>query len=159
VATTCAPSVNHCVVDAAAPLACTTDADCQVDAATGFQLATTCLNGHCSVDSCLADSDCAANEVCACSATSGFSGGLACDSPNRCIPANCRVDSDCGAGGFCSPSNGSCGSIEGYYCHKPTDPCFDPATDCGCEGPAGGTCTYSPQVGSFVCAELTVCAG
>jgi hypothetical protein len=154
-ATACAPSSAHLpceIVDGGGGQACTTDADCAGDGS--YNPYSSCLRGHCGIDKCLSDSDCSSTEVCSCS--SAYYGGNACYHPNLCVPANCHVDSDCGSGGFCSPTAGVCGTVEGFYCHKPTDPCVVP-TDCG--GTSLSSCSYSTAVGAFCCSPTTVCAG
>lgn len=148
VATACAPSTRSPAVPDAGLLSCTTSADCAGDAAP-VTLFATCLHGQCSFDRCLADSDCDANEVCVCA--NDYYGGNAAYHPNVCVPANCHVDSDCGADGFCSPSRGTCGSYNGYYCHTAHDTCVDPTRDCADCGGAGATCVYTPTTGAFVC--------
>ena len=165
-ATACNVSVPNCLPSTDGGIsgqACSTSADCNPDAATSYNNAyTVCLHGHCAIDNCLADSDCAANEICSCSADAY--GGNACVHRNTCVPApQCHVDADCGAGGYCSPNIGYCGSVEGYYCHRPTDPCVDPTTDCTCPSNGGfsvpAACVYEPTVGKFLCAQASVCAG
>jgi hypothetical protein len=136
--------------------ACSTDADCAPDGSPSTPYAK-CLHGACGIDECLTDSDCATGTVCSCS--SAYYGGISCYHPNLCVPSNCHVDGDCGSGGFCSPSAGYCGVVEGFYCHKPTDPCFDETTDCACTGQPGfHACVYTPTIGAFVCGG-GVCAG
>jgi hypothetical protein len=72
------------------------------------------------------------------------------------VPANCRLDSDCGAGGYCSPSRGTCGTFQGFYCHTPADSCVDPTVDCA--GCGQNACTYSPATAAFACGS-SVCLG
>lgn len=131
------------------------DADCAQDGGT-YSPYSHCLHGQCGLDQCLADSDCSSTQVCSCS--SAYYGGNACYHPNLCVPADCHVDSDCGAGGFCSPTAGYCGVVEGFYCHKTTDACFDPSIDCSCAGPGNNACVYAPTVGAWVCGSA-ICAG
>jgi hypothetical protein len=150
-ATACSPNTSP-FSDAGGGGACATDADCG-DAGSFFSH---CLRGHCAIDYCLVDSDCAATEVCSCS--SAYYGGNVAVHPNLCVPSNCHVDTDCGAGGFCSPTAGYCGTVQGFYCHKLTDPCFNESTDCACTGTSFHSCVYSPVVGEFVCGG-SVCAG
>ena len=141
--------------DAGAGLACASDADCATPDGS-FTWFTHCLHGTCAADECLADSDCATDHLCVCSS----GGGNECFHANECVPADCHVDTDCGPGGFCTPSTGYCGSVLGFYCQKPTDPCVDPSVDCDCPGttflPA---CVYSPAGGDWVCGAAAVCAG
>ncbi len=151
VATACTPSTRSPAIPDAGLLSCTTDADCAVDGAANFF--NTCLHGQCSFDQCLTDADCGATEVCVCA--SDYYGGNAQYHANVCVPSNCRVDSDCGSGGYCSPSRGTCGSYQGFYCHTAGDSCVDPATDCAGCGSANA-CVYGPS--GFVCGS-TVCAG
>jgi hypothetical protein len=137
---------------------CSADGDCGAPDGS-FTWYTHCLRGKCAADACLADSDCASDQVCACS--SQYYGGNACFHPNVCVPANCHIDADCGPGGagFCASSAGYCGAIEGFYCQKPTDPCVDPSTDCHCPGVTVPACVYSPAGANWVCGQAAVCAG
>jgi hypothetical protein len=114
------------------------------------------LHGQCGLDQCIADSDCSSTQVCSCS--SAYYGGNGCYHANLCVPANCHVDSDCGAGGFCSPTAGYCGLVQGFYCHKATDACFDPTFDCSCASPVNGACIYAPTTGAWTCGS-GVCQG
>lgn len=111
-----------------------------------------CWQGQCTLDTCLTDSDCASGTVCVCGDT--FYGGNAAHG-NVCVTAACKTDSDCGTNGYCSPSIGYCGGIESFNCHTPKDTCTNPQTDCG---NCGNQCSYSPQVGHFVCVQV-ICAG
>jgi hypothetical protein len=140
----CNPAPGQFMPDAGAA-SCTTDADC--GGVAGSTL-TNCLRGICSYDQCLTDADCPSQHVCDCEASTGRL--------NFCVPADCHVDSDCAASGYCSPSRGRCGVIEGFYCHKPADPCVNPTTDCA--GCGGFACVYAPTVGYFVCGG-SVCNG
>jgi hypothetical protein len=153
-AATCAPSGPVSSLSDAGGVSCTSAADCNGDAATLNPLS--CIEGNCTYDECLADSDCPGGSLCLCGTDSG--GGLIRHN-NACVPADCHVDSDCGAGGYCSPSRGYCGEVSGYYCHGARDACVDPATDCLCPGaPAANSCVYAPQVGYWVCGQ-SVCMG
>ncbi|MGH7440564.1 MAG: hypothetical protein ACRENE_33150 [Polyangiaceae bacterium] len=159
-AATCSPSACGGASLDAAP-ACSTDLDCNPDSGVPSYTTARCLNGSCTLDTCFADRDCAANEVCLCAST--YYGGNACHT-NVCIPAQCHVDSDCGPGGYCVATIGYCGSPEGYYCTKPTDPCIDPSTDCSCKSSVNGlsapaACSYDAAVRQFVCAQRSTCAG
>jgi hypothetical protein len=106
----------------------------------------------CTYDTCQHDTDCPANELCACHGSPyTFNQG------NTCKPGNCRVDADCGAGGYCSPSyqTMSCGSLEGYFCHTPNDQCIDD-TDCpSSQGPA--VCVYSSTNSRWECHQEALC--
>ncbi len=119
-----------------------------------------CLQGSCTFDRCMSDSDCKTNEVCSCA--SAYYGGNGCH-VNVCVPATCHVDSDCGSGGYCSPNIGYCGTPQEYNCVKPYDPCIDPTSDCSCTGSFGGSvpaaCVYDPSVQEFVCGPAAICAG
>jgi hypothetical protein len=151
--TACAPSQQPPLPDGGLS-SCTSDADCAPDGGT-FSFYATCLQGTCSFDQCLTDSDCANGGVCGCS--SDYYGGNIAYHPNVCVPAQCHVDADCGAAGYCSPSRGYCGSYTGFYCHGSADTCVDPTADCaGC--PGAGACVYAPTVGAFVCG-LSACNG
>lgn len=150
------PAAIACAASNAPPtdggtISCTTDADCGSDG--GPWGSTTCLRGVCSFDHCLTDDDCGPNAACACSSNS-YGGNFAYHA-NICVPANCRIDADCGPAGFCSPSRGYCGTFQGFYCHQPTDSCFDPAYDCDS---CSNSCVYSPQAATFVCGRV-FCAG
>lgn len=125
---------------------CTSKTDC----ATDIYNPPSCLRGQCSPDECLTDADCAPNEVCDCNAHVQAPA----QSSNLCVPANCHVDADCGPGGFCSPTYVACGYLAGYYCHRPTDNCYN-NTDCAC----GQTCQYTPAAGAFSCTSPGLCAG
>jgi hypothetical protein len=140
--------------DAGADLACASDADCAAPDGS-FTWFTHCRHGTCAADECLADSDCATDHLCICSS----GGGKECFHANVCVPANCHVDTDCGPGGFCTPSAGYCGSVLGFYCQKPADPCVDPNVDCDCPGTTIPACVYSPAGGVWVCGAAGVCAG
>jgi hypothetical protein len=155
-ATACSHPTNFCGIDGGGGgQSCSTDADCTSDGAVGT-LYRYCVHGQCAPDQCVADSDCAATQVCSCS--SAYYGGNACYHPNLCVPANCHVDADCGPGGFCSPTAGYCGVVQGFYCHKASDACFDPAIDCACAGPPNNACVYAPTVGAWTCGS-NICAG
>jgi hypothetical protein len=137
--------------------ACTSDKSC-----------TAGTHGHCNVirggcacayDDCSKDSDCPANNVCACAATINMPGAS-----NGCVAGNCRVDADCGAGGYCSPSLGM-GCIpnlplQGYFCHTRADSCVNDQ-DCA-SPPAGpfriGHCEWHPEVSHWACTFVS-CAG
>jgi hypothetical protein len=155
-ATACTPSASHtaCATDGGGQ-SCTTDADCAQDGGT-YNPFSSCLHGQCGIDQCLVDADCASTQVCSCS--SEYYGGNSCYHPNLCVPADCHVDSDCGPDGFCSPTAGYCGLVQGFYCHKATDACFDPGIDCSCAGSIGGACVYAPTTGAWVCGS-SICAG
>lgn len=134
---------------ASAGASCTTASDCP--GSLSMSVPPTCFHGQCSLDRCLTDADCAANEICACMANfGGFFPHV-----NLCVPAACHVDADCGANGFCSPSRGYCGEVAGYYCHGSADTCIDETKDC----PGGQTCQYMPTIGGFTCAPPPICAG
>jgi hypothetical protein len=156
-ATACGPG-RSCGIDMdGGGQACSSDADCATPDGS-FSYFAHCLRGQCAADGCLADSDCATNQVCACSAQ--YYGGNACFHPNTCVPADCHVDADCGPGGFCTPSVGYCGTFEAYYCHRPTDPCRDPTVDCSCSvGTLPAACVYSPVSATWVCGQASVCNG
>jgi Cys-rich repeat protein len=153
-AVACSPSggLYTAGVDWAADAApsCNTSADC-ADAGAFAKL--TCLQGHCTPDECLADSDCASGMLCACN--SEISNGLRVWQ-NLCMATQCRLDSDCGTGEVCSPSNGSyCGGLQGFFCHTPSDTCLTNSDCCG----ATPTCAYQSAVGHWACQALSVCAG
>ncbi|HLK37468.1 MAG TPA: hypothetical protein VKU41_12000 [Polyangiaceae bacterium] len=148
-AAACGPSTG-CIPDAGGGQSCKTDTDCVHDGA--YDPFSHCLHGRCAIDQCLADSDCPSTQACSCSAN--YYGGNSCIHPNLCVPAACHVDADCGPDGFCSPTAGYCGLVEGFYCHKPSDPCFD-GTECG----LGGACVYTPAAGAFCCGAGAGCAG
>lgn len=143
----CKPSNQPPLPDGGVP-SCTTDADCTASSARNFY--STCFHGQCSFDQCLTDADCGSTGVCACS--SDYYGGNIAYHPNFCVPANCRLDSDCGAGGYCSPSRGSCGTFQGFYCHTPADSCVDATVDCA--SCSVNACVYSPAVASFICGSV-----
>ena len=132
-------------------VACTTDADCGDGGAVGGVItASHCLQGQCSPDDCLSDSDCPNNQACSCSpATRGYAGSTA----NRCIPGNCKTDADCAPGSYCSPSDDEGGPFygtHGYYCHSCADACTD---DTDCSNTCFGTpwCAYDTTVGHWAC--------
>ncbi len=137
-------------------VACTTDADCGDGGAVGGVItASHCLQGQCSPDDCLSDSDCPNNQVCSCSpATRGYAGSTA----NRCVSGNCETDADCATGSYCSPSDDVGGPFYGtygYYCHSCADSCTD---DTDCSFTCFGTpwCAYDTTVGHWACG--TSCA-
>ena len=106
---------------------------------------------YCSYDNCFADTDCAAGEVCLCSAPDGTG--------NRCTQPGCQVDADC-PGSWCSPTFGTCGSYGGvtnYSCHTAADECVNDS-DCTSNSLGGGYCMYDPQVTHWVC-STAFCAG
>jgi hypothetical protein len=151
------PQAVPCPPTATAPsppgggAACATDGDCAGDAGRG--LFTHCLRGRCAFDACLADGDCAGGRgVCGCS--TDYYGGNAAYHPNICVAASCHQDADCGAGGFCSPTRGLCGVFEGFYCHRPSDSCYN---DWECV--PSGACVYSPMAGAWACAQGPSCNG
>jgi hypothetical protein len=138
---TCAPS--KAPPTDAGVTSCATDADCE---ATGSGLQY-CRQNQCVFDQCLTDTDCANGGVCGCS--TDYYGGNAAFHPNVCVAAACHVDSDCGAGGLCAPSFGYCGSFDSFQCGSST------AGSCSTQE----TCSYSQEVGRFVCGPATACSG
>ncbi len=128
----------------AAPLSCTTTADC-ADAGLASALNNTfltCLHGRCALDQCVSDDDCPNGGVCSCT---GSTFGYAHSSlGNICLPANCRTDADCGSGGYCSPSvsGGPFYGIQGYYCRTCQDTCTN---DSECGGFPCSTCAYNAE--------------
>jgi hypothetical protein len=148
-APTCAPS-TFAYPDAGPP-SCTSDGECADAGAPAH-----CLNGTCSFDACLTDADCAGGGVCICQ--KDFYGGNA-SHGNVCVQAACHVDSDCGTKGYCSPTLGYCGAFERFDCHTAADRCVDPTTDCAACGLTNPACTFSPQVGYFVCSQGETCSG
>lgn len=105
----------------------------------------------CTYDACKTDSDCPAQQTCACH-TSPYVG----QTGNTCVPGECRVDADCGSQGDCSPTTsvGQCGqfNLVGYYCHTKQDECVNDS-DCGDK-----TCAYSAQDARWTCqGPLEVC--
>ncbi len=140
--------------DAAAP-SCTTLTDCTGDGGINISPYGGCLNGVCSRDQCLLDSDCGSGMLCACTSQLGYRGN-AIQSGNQCIATNCRLDSDCGSGGVCSPSNGdSCGGLSGFFCHSAADTCLTNADCCG----STPSCVYQPTLGHWACQAVSVCTG
>jgi hypothetical protein len=131
------------------PVSCNTLSDCQPDGSLNFYVA--CLNGVCSVDQCLADSDCGAGNVCECPGAGGGAVRLG----NTCIATSCQVDSNCGANGVCSASTGYCGNVQGYYCHSSSDECLTNYDCCG----STPECAYQPTLGHWACQQATLCAG
>jgi hypothetical protein len=144
-ATTCPRTpIPGAPLDAGPLISCNTDADCAVDAA---NTGPNCVEHACGYDRCLADSDCASNELCVCGAMAGGGNTI---HVSQCVPAGCHTDADCGAGNYCVASRGTCGAVAGYNCTSSRDTCIDPATDCAsCHG---NGCVYTPVVGHFVCA-------
>jgi hypothetical protein len=108
--------------------------------------------GVCSYDVCFTDSDC--NGAGPCDCHSGFRGA------NVCSPGSCRVDADCGVGGYCSPSLPSCPGYpdiqgkSGFFCHKPTDECFD---DSDCSQSRTNICRYDGTTSAWRCMEFEGC--
>jgi hypothetical protein len=149
-AVACLPSTRAPQLDGGGA-SCTTDAECAGDAGALFSH---CLRGRCAFDACLDDADCG-NGVCGCS--TDYYGGNGAFHPNVCVSANCHVDSDCGAGGYCSPNRGRCGVFEGFYCHRPSDACYNAIECAGTTGP--NACLYTPTVGAFICAAGAICNG
>jgi hypothetical protein len=132
---------------------CTADSEC-VDAGGGVSL--TCLQGKCSADQCLVDSDCPTGAACGCA--NSYYGGNAIHA-NSCFTSQCRVDSDCGPGGYCSPSFGAyCGALTGYFCHTAADTCTND-TDCSCASSSGSQCAFAPASGHWQCGPAVACAG
>ena len=128
---------------------CMSDADCS-DNTMGSN--GRCVFGRigtfCDYDTCFADTDCAAGEVCLCDGSSG--GG------NTCVPSNCRVDADCAGGRACSPTFGMCGHYSGFVafrCHTATDAC---TVDADCAAP--GYCAFDEITGHWAC-SMFECAG
>ncbi|MGH7439873.1 MAG: hypothetical protein ACRENE_29650 [Polyangiaceae bacterium] len=149
----CPATTTGCIsFEAGTGGACATNADCVGDGS--YTPYSTCLHAQCSLDQCLADSDCPSGQACLCGSQQY---GNACFHSNRCVPADCRLDSDCGAGSYCAPNPSACGIEGGYHCHEQTDSCFD-ATDCACTGGYASVCAYSSFTGGWVCQQIT-CAG
>jgi hypothetical protein len=109
-----------------------------------------CTGGLCTIDQCLASTDCDAGAICTCTAANPTWGS------NRCSPGQCQLDSDCGDGGFCSPSaDSTCAAVpqRTWRCHTANDECLDDA-DCD-----GGLCRFAPETGAWACAAITRCGG
>jgi hypothetical protein len=102
----------------------------------------------CTYDTCMHDTDCAADQACACHGTA-YAGNAG----NACVPGDCRVDTDCGAGGYCSPTM-TCDFLNGYYCHTPNDLCIDQADCTTAELPV---CDYSTKDLRWECIGPTAC--
>jgi hypothetical protein len=151
---TCPPVVGNCPARTTdmGTMGCASDQDC-----------TTSPHGHCDVmfngcscdyDTCLGDSDCPANNICACASPRG-------EPANVCVPGNCRVDADCGPGGYCSLSLGmGCIGrlpVQGAFCHSKADTCTN---DADCMSSTGGFnyCQWHPELGHWAC-TMIVCAG
>jgi hypothetical protein len=145
----CNPSSPPPIPDGGVP-SCTTDADCASSTSYPSAYYRYCAHGQCVFDQCLTDADCGSTGVCACS--SDYYGGNISHHPNFCVPANCRLDSDCGPGGYCSPSRGTCGTFQGFYCHTAADSCVDSTADCASCGL--NACLYSPAVAAFACGTV-----
>ena len=147
------PITNYMCNDPGSTLPCSTSSDCTA----GLDGSCIDLQGGCTCtyDACLTDADCGAGTACTCNGNyvggAGYSGT---QSTTKCVVSNCRLDSDCGPGGFCSPSRtGTCGTVGGFYCHTAHDECGNDS-DC-----AGTACTYSPEVGHWICALGGGCGG
>jgi hypothetical protein len=111
-----------------------------------------CVDGQCSQDGCLADSDCGDTGVCSCQ--NNTFGWAHTSFGNSCIDGNCRTDADC-ASGVCSPSisfdSGPFYGTEGFYCRTPKDAC---AVDADC-GP-GAYCAFDSSTGAWACGHTFV---
>jgi hypothetical protein len=142
----CNPSTQPPLPDGGVP-SCAADTDCTALVSGLYRY---CVHGQCAFDQCLTDAECGSTGVCACS--SDYYGGNLAYHPNFCVPANCRLDSDCGQGGYCSPSRGTCGTFQGFYCHTAADSCVDSTVDCA--GCSGNACVYSPAVAAFTCGSV-----
>jgi hypothetical protein len=108
---------------------CATDADC--DQRPGGECRWSITYARCIYDECAGDSDCTADQHCACS-----------NDQRRCYPADCRSDADCASGQSCQEVGG-CRGLVGFYCTTPDDGCRS-SDDC-----AGGRCEYDGT--SFQC--------
>lgn len=97
---------------------CTKHADCAEHPYGYCERGTSCLDGslHCKYG-CLSDSDCDANEACACG-----------DPVGQCVPSDCREDADCGGGLLCQLGH------NGFRCQQPEDEC---AVDADCPEEVG----------------------
>lgn len=131
------------------------DAELCLAVAPGFAPRCECVGAEC-----LADSDCATGEICACGS---LSNGDYCGEPyserpcaHRCVPASCTSDDDC-PGGFCSPSFDVCGTrIERWACHLPSnDECLNDL-ECHHSDVGYGVCRAAPD-GTWRCMERTGC--
>jgi Cys-rich repeat protein len=145
----CSVSQLEMGLSASGPAPCAAKTDCPA----GPGERSTCLNGQCSADACINDSDCPSGQACGCAAD--YYGGNA-QHPNLCFPAQCRVDADCPAGGVCEPSyGGPCGGLTGFFCHSASDTCNSSSDCCG----NLSACLYQPELGHWACQAVMVCSG
>jgi hypothetical protein len=94
--------------------------------------------GECTYDQCFSDQDCPGHVPCDCR-TPLFFGNM-----NLCVTGSqCSVDSDCGPGGFCTFSGNA------YFCHQPSDVCFNDS-DCP-QGTWGATCKFDTGTSHWIC--------
>jgi hypothetical protein len=149
--TTAAPGNGGCP-DFCGPgtlFSCNGDAQC--DAGLEGRCVEYCCiaNSTCTYDQCTFDSDCPANQTCACHGSPYLA-----PSDNTCVPGNCRVDADCESGCDCSPSE-SCFSCLAYYCHTPNDLCVNDS-DCQAQDLGVPSCAYSTDAGHWECTSFPV---
>ena len=129
--------------------ACNDDAEC--DAGVGGRCTEACCfaNSACTYDQCTFDSDCPADQTCACHGSTYLSPW-----GSTCVPSDCRVDADCGSGCDCSPSQqAGCLGCLSYHCHTPQDLCLN---DSDCQPPPGeaGFCVYASDAGLWECTQI-----
>ena len=117
----CWPIQPECQYPSAA-VVCVTDADC--NQRPGGECVWSILFARCAYDECASDSDCTAEQHCACR-----------DDQRRCYSAECRSDADCASGQSCQASD-FCHHLRGFYCTTPGDGC---RSDDDCDD---GRCEY-----------------
>jgi hypothetical protein len=130
---------------------CQSDADCKAPAQF-TTLASSCVQGQCSADTCHTDADCGDTGVCSCQGqTFGWSHS---SFGNSCVASNCRTNADC-ASGLCAPSisfdSGPFYGIQGYYCTTPDDAC-----ECDADCPVNGYCAFDPTAGKWACGDTHI---
>lgn len=131
---------------------CTQHADC-TSGANGR-----CVSGElacvCAYDACFSDSDCGANEVCACAEEPPFENYT----NNQCLPAGCKTDSEC-VTGYCMGVPSFCGLadpddqvlIVGVECATEADACRNDEV-CFCED-SSSRCMPRSSDGSWHCSR------
>ena len=152
---TTAPPGNACptggCTDTSSFFACNGDAQC--DAGLEGRCVEYCCfaSSSCTYDQCRFDSDCPANQTCACHDSPYLA-----PSDNTCLSGNCRIDADCGSGCDCSPSQqAGCWGCLSYHCHTPQDLCVNDS-DCQAQFPGEGFCVYASDAGHWECTSIQV---
>lgn len=135
----CREHGRYCTLDSYNTTSCETDGDCtrlRGGKCERMIVATDCR----AADSCSADADCYAGQICLCE-----------HGHRSCVDANCKQDADCGLGSRCERATLCGGALQGLYCTTPHDAC-DPQSRCGPEA----ACSYDRALARYTCTSCPI---